>query len=115
MSGGPQNERLQRPPIMRKLQLTEHPVVRPDAREHEAAPVRDLLDLLDALALHEGAPELLVGRDDHPVLGGDAQGGAAVGDGIEGVLDLEELARPGERGQGEGVSRVAHGMVYCLL
>ena len=100
---------------MYKLQLTEHPVVRPDSGIHETTPIRDLLNLLDALALYKCRAELFVRGDDHPVLGGDAQGGAAVGDGIEGVLDLQELARPGERREGEGVSRVAHGLVLCTV
>mmetsp|Transcript_37702 Transcript_37702/g.80558 ORF Transcript_37702/g.80558 Transcript_37702/m.80558 type:complete len:246 (+) Transcript_37702:121-858(+) len=74
----------------------QHPVIRTDAGVHETAAVGDLLHLPDALPLDERAPELLVGRDDDPVGRRDAQRRSSVGDGVERVLDLEELPSAGE-------------------
>ena len=76
--------------------LTQDAIVRSDAAVDHAASGIDRLDLADVGGIDEDAGKLLVGGNDHAVRGADAQTRAAVGDGIESVLDLEELARAGE-------------------
>ena len=99
-------------------ELTEDAIIRPHARVHESAPVRDLLDLPHVPGIDEGAAELLVRGDDYPVDRGDAQCRPAVRDGIQCVFDLQELPGTREGSQGEGVGGVTHdvyAVVYIIL
>jgi hypothetical protein len=56
----------------------------------------DFDDLLDRGCLEEGRRDALLDAEDDTLGGGDADGGGAELDGLEGVLDLEKTALGGE-------------------
>jgi hypothetical protein len=59
--------------------------------------------------IHQFGRQLFVGGNDHSILGTNPQGGSTIGDGIQGVLNLEQLSSSGKGGQGKAISRVSHG------
>lgn len=64
----------------------------------------DLDNLLDGRGLEQGRGHALLDAENDALRGGDADGGGAELDGLEGVLDLEEAAFGGEGAVGMVVS-----------
>jgi len=86
--------------------LKHGPRVRLQPRHGAANVPVDLDNLLDRRRLEEGRGHALLDAQDDALGRGDADGRAAVLDGLEGVLDLEEAPFGGE-GAGGGVSGLA--------
>ena len=68
-----------------------------------------LLNLVGGVVLEQDGLVLLLGGEDDTIDSLDANRGSPTGHGLQGVLDLDQLARGAEGGQRKAVSLRSHG------
>lgn len=83
----------------------EHARVRAHATVNDTYVWRQHRDFLHRAIIDKGRPDFLFRGDHNPIRCFDAERGGALVDGIQGILDLHELAAWTERRKGERILR----------